>query len=167
MITEYRHVVSIALALVIVACGQDKQDETIAAGGNEQPADAINGLEQGLATIDRDGIEAHLKYLADDALMGRMTGAPEYDEAAAYVAGHFAEIGLDQAGDDGWYQAVPMLARRIDVNSAKVVFHQRDFVGTALDVDADSILGAAVDDAVVFDSVAVGLEIPFAAVAAQ
>lgn len=121
---RYRYIVSIALALVIVACGQDEQDATTAADGNEQPADATSSLDQGLAVIDRDGIEAHLKYLADDALMGRMTGTPEYDEAAAYVAGHFADIGLEPAGDDGWYQAVPMLSRRIDVDSAKVVFHQ-------------------------------------------
>jgi len=121
---KFRIVVSVALALGLVACGQDKQDETSAADGKVQSAEAISGLDQGLALINRDGIEAHLKYLADDALMGRMTGTPEYDEAAAYVAGHFAEIGLEQAGDDGWYQAVPMLARRIDVDSAKVVFHQ-------------------------------------------
>ncbi len=121
---HYRTIVSVALVLMIVACGQDKQDGTSAADSDVQPADVISGLDQGLALINRDGIEAHLKYLADDALMGRMTGTAEYDEAAAYVAGHFAEIGLEQAGDDGWYQAVPMLARRIDVDSAKVVFHQ-------------------------------------------
>jgi hypothetical protein len=56
----------------------------------------------------------------------RMTGTPEYDEAAAYVAGHFEEIGLEPGGDDGWYQQVPMLARRINVDSAKFVFHQDD-----------------------------------------
>ena len=124
MFIKFRIVVSVALALGLVACGQDKQDETSAVDSKVQTAEAISGLDQGLALIDRDGIEAHLKYLADDALKGRMTGTPEYDEAAAYVAGHFAEIGLEQAGDDGWYQAVPMLARRIDVDSAKVVFHQ-------------------------------------------
>jgi hypothetical protein len=53
-----------------------------------------------------------------------MTGSPEYDEAAAYVADHFQQIGLEKGGDDGWYQEVPMMARRIDVDSAQVVFHQ-------------------------------------------
>jgi len=124
VIIKHRQFVSIALALLIVSCSPDKQEETTAAGDNLQSVDAVSGLEQGLALINRDGIEAHLKFLADDALQGRMTGTPEYDKAAEYVAGHFAEIGLEQAGDDGWYQAVPMLARRIDVDSAKVVFHQ-------------------------------------------
>jgi hypothetical protein len=58
--------------------------------------------------------------------MGRMTGTPEYDEAAAYVAERFAEIGLEPGGDDGWFQQVPMLARRIDVDSTKFIFHQDD-----------------------------------------
>jgi len=124
VIARYGNIVLIAFALLIVACGQDNPDGATAAGGEVQNENAISGLEQGLAVIDRDGIEAHLKYLADDALMGRMTGTPEYDQAAAYVADRFAEIGLEPAGDDGWYQAVPMLAGRIDVDSARVVFHQ-------------------------------------------
>jgi hypothetical protein len=84
----------------------------------------MSALDHGLTLIDQNGIEQHLRYLADDARMGRMTGTPEYDEAAAYVAEHFSLIGLEPGGDDGWYQEVPMLARRIDVDAAAVVFHQ-------------------------------------------
>jgi hypothetical protein len=87
-------------------------------------AEALSALDQGLSHIDRNGIEQHLRFLADDVRMGRMTGSPEYDESAAYVVEHFAQIGLQPGGDDGWYQEVPMLARRIDPESAKVVFHQ-------------------------------------------
>ena len=117
-----RPYILILLALVLTACAK-KPPEDIAAVAAES---SLSSLEQGLSLIERDGIEAHLKYLADDARMGRMTGTPEYDEAAAYVAGHFEEIGLEPGGDDGWYQQVPMLARRIDVDSAKFVFHQDD-----------------------------------------
>ena len=77
-----------------------------------------------MALIRREHIESHLRFLADDARMGRMTGSPEYDESAAYVVEHFEDIGLEPAGDDGWYQQVPMLARRIDTESATVVYHQ-------------------------------------------
>lgn len=117
----------LVLLSMLVACGQDQAvvADITDAGEQSGPANtAMSQLEQGLAIIDRAGIEAHLKFLADDAMLGRMTGTAEYDKAAAYVADHFAEIGLAQGGDDGWYQAVPMLARRIDVDSAKVVFHQ-------------------------------------------
>ena len=117
-----RPYILILLALVLTACAK-KPPEDIAAVAAES---SLSSLEQGLSLIERDGIEAHLKYLAGDARMGRMTGTPEYDEAAAYVAGHFEEIGLEPGGDDGWYQQVPMLARRIDVESAKFVFHQDD-----------------------------------------
>jgi hypothetical protein len=87
-------------------------------------AEALTALEHGLVLIDRNGIEQHLRYLADDARMGRMTGTQEYDEAAAYVAEHFAQIGLRPGGEDGWYQEVPMLARHIDVDAAQVILHQ-------------------------------------------
>jgi len=109
---------------VLGACGGDEPAVTTndadVRGDAGQPS-----LEQGLAVIEKDRINAHLLYLADDALKGRMTGTPEYDEAAAYVAQHFEDIGLQPGGEDGgWFQAVPMLARRIDVESAEVVFHQ-------------------------------------------
>ena len=123
---KYRHYVLLLLASVLAACSQEATEEEVLESATVAAEPAPGSLEQGLALIDRDGIEAHLMYLADDALMGRMTGTPEYDEAAGYVAGHFEEIGLESGGDDGWYQQVPMLARRIDVDSARFIFHQDD-----------------------------------------
>ena len=111
---------------VVAACG----------GNDKSPAlDPIDGavaepVAQGLASISREGIESHLRYLADDARMGRMTGSPAYDESAAYVAGHFDDIGLEPAGDDGWYQQVPMLANQIHVDSATLIYHQDTGDGT-------------------------------------
>ncbi len=125
MNNAYRHYVLLLLASVLAACTQDAEEEG-AESATVVAEPMLSALQQGLALIDRDGIEAHLKYLADDARMGRMTGTPEYDQAAAYVAGHFEKIGLEPGGDDGWYQQVPMLARRIDVDSARFVFHQDD-----------------------------------------
>lgn len=114
----------IAVVLVVSACGQDaSQSET----GTENAVmdSAAPSLDEGLALINRDRIESHLQYLSSDEMLGRMTGSAEYDKAAAYVAQHFEDIGLEAGGEDGsWFQAVPMLARRIDVDSASVVFHQ-------------------------------------------
>jgi len=123
---KFRHYALILPAFVLAACAKEAPEEANANTAGVAAEAMLSSLEQGLAVIDRDGIEAHLKYLADDARMGRMTGTPEYDEAAAYVVGHFDEIGLEPGGDDGWYQQVPMLARRINVDSAKFVFHQDD-----------------------------------------
>jgi len=126
MNNKYRPYALILIALALLSCSNESAEDATAAATTTESAPVLSSLEQGLALIDRDRIEAHLNYLADDALMGRMTGTPEYDEAAAYVAGHFAEIGLEPGGDDGWYQQVPMLARRINVDSARFVFHQDD-----------------------------------------
>ena len=95
--------------------------------GESQPVvaeDELVAVDQALNIIGRKGIEGHLRYLADDARLGRMTGTPEYGESAAYVVSHFEDIGLEPAGDDGWYQQVPMMARRINTDAATVVYHQ-------------------------------------------
>ena len=110
---------------LFAACSRDAPSEMDQPESDASFTDAITSLDQGLEIIDAEGIEAHVRWLADDARKGRMTGTPEYDESAAYVARHFEDIGLVAGGEDGsWFQAVPMLARRIDVDSANVVFHQ-------------------------------------------
>lgn len=121
MTTIYRCVALAALLSLLSACSRDTAPATVA---DPAPTPA-NHIEKGLAVIDAARIETHLKFLAGDALKGRMTGTPEYDEAANYVAAEFAAIGLEAGGEDGgWMQPVPMLAGRIDVDSATVVFHQ-------------------------------------------
>ena len=115
----------VAAGLALTACGKTDESANSAAQPAATESGTVDALEQGLAEIGRGRIESHLRFLADDALKGRMTGTPEYDEAAAYVAKQFEDIGLEAGGEDGsWFQAVPMLARRIDVDSASVVFHQ-------------------------------------------
>jgi Zn-dependent M28 family amino/carboxypeptidase len=49
-------------------------------------------------------IQAHIDFLAADALQGRGVGTAGLDSAAAYVARAFARIGLTQIGQDGFYQ---------------------------------------------------------------
>jgi hypothetical protein len=112
-------------SLLLASCGRGNDAET-PAEPPPGPATVVAGsLDAGLAAINREGIERHVLFLADDALQGRMTGTPEYDEAAAYVAEQFEAMGLEAGGEDGsWFQAVPMLSRRIDVDSATVIFHQ-------------------------------------------
>lgn len=112
-------------ALILAACGRDSGESGESVAPQPAASESESALETGLATLNKDEIERHLRFLADDARMGRMTGTPEYDEAAAYVAQQFEAIGLERGGeDDSWFQAVPMLARRIDVDSATVIFHQ-------------------------------------------
>ncbi|MEO1662849.1 MAG: M28 family metallopeptidase [Pseudomonadota bacterium] len=54
-------------------------------------------------------IEAHMRFLADDALEGREAGTEGYDKAAAYVADEMEKLGVAPAGLDGTYfQTVPL-----------------------------------------------------------
>lgn len=126
---------------IVAACSQDAAP--VAEPMAREQAAAL-ALDAGLDVVSRERIESHVRFLADDARMGRMTGTPEYDEAAAYVAQQFEEIGLVAGGEDGgWFQAVPMLARRIDVDSAKVVFHQ-DGIEKAQKWQDDFVMGGDV-----------------------
>jgi Zn-dependent M28 family amino/carboxypeptidase len=53
--------------------------------------------------IDPERIRAHVRFLSDDLLEGRGTGARGGDIAAHYIATQFALYGLEPAGDDGGY----------------------------------------------------------------
>jgi Zn-dependent M28 family amino/carboxypeptidase len=59
-------------------------------------AAAMNG-------IDAERIRAHVRFVSDDLLEGRGTGARGGDIAAKYIATQFALLGLKPAGDDGGY----------------------------------------------------------------
>src|SRR5260221_9687722 len=56
-----------------------------------------------MRSIDAERIRAHVRFLADDLLEGRGTGARGGDIAAKYIAAQFALDGLRPAGDDGGY----------------------------------------------------------------
>jgi hypothetical protein len=59
--------------------------------------------------VARADIEAIVRYLASDELLGRSTGTPEAERAAAYLAAVLAHCGVEPAGDDGTFlQPVPL-----------------------------------------------------------
>jgi hypothetical protein len=63
----------------------------------------------------------HIRYLASDRLAGRGTGTAGYDSAARYVAKHFATLGLDSAGTEGYFQPVPLRRARAVEGSSLVL----------------------------------------------
>ncbi len=114
-------------ALLLGAC---QGRETVAPGK----------LDAALESISKAGIEAHLAYLADDALEGRMTGQPGYDAAARYVADRFRDMGLDPGGEDGWFQPVPLISYRPDEDSIALIAH-RDGSDVELSYPDDFVAG--------------------------
>lgn len=128
----------LCLAGAMAACSPSP-DET----GQQQPEGRLTeeeALGTALASITTEHLQAHLDYLAADARAGRMTGTPGYDEAAAYVADQFELLGLEPAGEEGWYQPVPLVANRIDVESATVTVH-RDRGDDTLAWKEDFVMG--------------------------
>lgn len=75
---------------------------------------ASGALRDG-AQPSRERLQAHVQFLASDALGGRMTGTPEYRVAAEYVASQYRQLGLQPAGGDGWFQDVPYASAFIDM----------------------------------------------------
>jgi hypothetical protein len=74
--------------------------------------DAVNAA---LAAIKPEAIRADMRFLADDLLEGRGTGARGHLLAAHYLASQFEGMGLSGAGDgNSFYQEVPIRSLRID-----------------------------------------------------
>ena len=79
----------IALAAAVPAAAQQCPD--------------VNSLARGV-----EPILAPVRILADDAYGGRLAGSPGERCAAEYIAARFAALGLEPAGDDGFFQDVPL-----------------------------------------------------------
>jgi Zn-dependent M28 family amino/carboxypeptidase len=63
---------------------------------------------------------AHVKYLANDDLKGRLIGTPEYNQAVQYVVDQFKSLGLKPAGVNGYQQPVPY--DQVEVDASKSSF---------------------------------------------
>jgi hypothetical protein len=62
--------------------------------------------------LSQEEMAAHLRFIASDKLLGRMTGTPGNDEAARYIAGEFKKSGLAAfQSAEGYFQRVPLLRK--------------------------------------------------------
>jgi hypothetical protein len=87
----------------------------------ESIAIAQNGLQTNLVLMDSlrsirpEALQAHIEFLADDALEGRGTGSRGYDVAAKYVRAQFASLGLRSGVQDGsYFQSVALRRTEVD-----------------------------------------------------
>ncbi len=70
-------------------------------------------LIKALHKIDSNQIKAHVAYLADDKLQGRMPGKEGYQMAADYVSAQFKSMGLLPAGEEGGYTQKVVLRKSV------------------------------------------------------
>lgn len=102
------------------------------------PAPAPAASASPASTITAAGIEAHIRFLADDLLEGRDTGSRGYDIAARYVESHFRLLGLEPGAADGSYhEPVPLQNMVADTSRARLVVD-----GEALEHGSDFIIAA-------------------------
>jgi Zn-dependent M28 family amino/carboxypeptidase len=64
-----------------------------------------------LPTAQPAALEAHVRYLADDRLRGRLPGTPGYQLAVDYVIGQLKQNGVQPAGEKGTYTQAVRLRR--------------------------------------------------------
>jgi hypothetical protein len=77
------------------------------------------GTDAALASIKPAAIRAEMRFLADDLLEGRGTGARGHLLAAHYLASQFEAMGLEPAGDAGsYFQQVPLRSARVDESAS-------------------------------------------------
>jgi Zn-dependent M28 family amino/carboxypeptidase len=85
---------------------------------------------------------AHVRYLADDSMKGRLTGSDEYLKAAAYVVDKFKSWGLQPAGVDGtYYQPVQFDVQRVIAKDSTMTLVTNENQ-TPLKLGEDAVLGS-------------------------
>jgi hypothetical protein len=76
-------------------------------------------VAQALRTVKPKALKAHVKYLADDRLRGRMPGTEGYQLAVDYVTGQLRGMGVEPAGENGTYlQKVRLRNARLEAGSS-------------------------------------------------
>jgi len=99
-------------------------------------------------TPSAENIETYMRYLADDALLGREAGTEGYDKAANYVANTFAQLGLKPAGDNGTYfQEVRLKRAYRDASAATLLAKNSDGDIIPMSAEEDFAIGASVSQA--------------------
>src|ERR1700722_2146478 len=63
---------------------------------------------------------SHVQALSNDSLQGRDTGSEGYRQAARYVVTQFERAGLKAAGENGFYQTVPLHVVRFRADQSDV-----------------------------------------------
>jgi hypothetical protein len=112
-----------ATALIAVSLAAPQSADLAPARTAEAPKIALPPLT---SAITRAEIEAHVRYLASDRLLGRRTGSPEADEAARYLALVLEREGIEPAGADHTFLQPVALERERATALPELVLHTRD-----------------------------------------
>jgi hypothetical protein len=87
-------------------------------------------IKQAMDRVDTNTIRAHIAFLADDKLKGRLPGTEGYQTAVDYVIDQFKKIGITPGGDNGGYTQ-KLIIRKSTVNNNSAVAILKDKYGNA------------------------------------
>lgn len=106
----------LGLTLVLSACQSDNAVNVVASPST-----------QSLEYAQPNRIKSHVRFLADDLLEGRDTGARGHEIASLYIASEFEKYALVPAGDNGSYmQRIQFRQAFLDQSSASMTFKNAD-----------------------------------------
>ncbi len=102
-------VLGVALSVTLTACASS--GSSVGAGAST-PA--------GIAPT-ADELRRDLYAFADDSMRGRESGTPDQVRAAAFLADRIKALGLEPAGDSGYFQRVPLTRSELSKETSVVV----------------------------------------------
>jgi hypothetical protein len=147
---------SCTIVALVGACRSGPMSAPVPAPGPAPGPASARSTTAGAATTP-DGALALLTALAHDSLEGRRAGSRGANKAAALIAAQMARVGLEPAGDSGYYQRlaggtvnVVGLVRGSETaqrDEHVIVGAHYDHLGVGRAVDGDSIYNGADDDA--------------------
>jgi hypothetical protein len=109
---------------------------------------------------------SHVQALSNDALQGRDTGSEGYRKAAAYVVEQLGRAGVKPAGENVWYQSVPLRVVRFRADQSEIALVNKNGVTKLrwlhqVSVPARMNTPEVVDAGLVFDGAAGGEDVDF------
>ena len=106
---------SLALILATAACASGGATPSTSTPSATRPTARANNAPT-TAELRRD-----VAVFASDSFRGREAGTPDGLRAARFLADRLASIGVEPAGDSGYYQRVPLISRRFSDSTRFVI----------------------------------------------
>ncbi|MEO8131422.1 MAG: M28 family peptidase, partial [Bryobacteraceae bacterium] len=98
-----------------------------------------------LDRISAQSMRGHLSFLASDLLEGRNSPSRGLDLAAEYIAAQFRRIGLEAAGDDGYFQTAKMVTQEQSKNGWHILLNWNGKEFSLKDSDFSGVAAKPVD----------------------
>lgn len=97
-------------------------------------------VARALAGVEAAAIQAHIRYLADDRLLGRLPGTPGYQLAVDYAVDQYRKAGVRPAGENQTFLQTVRLRRAITEPGATLSSSATAGAGTSLAEGQDFML---------------------------